>query len=229
MKRFCCLVLLVALASGCDSQDPEPDTAGAMEDAAALALRDQLAVERDSVTVELPAALVAEYATAIARVRASEHGGLVEGIHAFPSYVLRDVVLLVDTSASWVVALRRGDAASGEPRVDRLLRDYGLVLAEINVDVESRSAFALIRSESPLNPVALARRFVTVPGVRRAYPNAVGSAGRPDDIQAERPPRGLKLSFIRGSGSSARTGRSPGIWNFHIGGRAIEYLGTRYS
>lgn len=225
MKLLCCLALLVALASGCDSQAQEPDTAEAMEDAAVLALRYQLAIERDSVTVELPEALVREFAEAIARVRASEHGGLVEDVHAVPPYVLRDVIVSVDTSASWIVALRRGDASSGEPRVDRLLRDYGLALAEIDVYSSLRYASALFQSERPLNPVALARRFASAPGVRLATPNTLVGGSR--NIMAERDGRGWKLTFSRGSGDCPAGCISRTFWDYRVVEITVEYLGMR--
>lgn len=225
MKLLCCLALSVALASGCDSQVPEPDATEAMEDAAVLALRYQLAVERDSATVELPEALVRELAVAIARVRESEHGDLVEGIHAFPPYVLRDVIVSVDTSAAWISALRRGDAMSGDPRVDRLVSDYSLTLAEMDVYPSLRYASALLQSERPLNPVALAALFASEPGVRLSSPNAL--VGGAHNIAAERDGRGWKLAFSRGSGDCPAGCLSQTIWDFRVVGSTVEFLGTR--
>ena len=227
MKLLYCLALFVSLASGCDSQVPEPGTADAMEDGAALALRYQLAVEHDSTRVELPDRLVREFAEAIARVRASEYGGLVEGVHASSDYMLRDVVVYVDTSAAWIATLRCGAELSGEPRVDRLLRTYGLTLTDIDVYSDNRYASALIQSKKPLNPVALASRFVSAPGVRLSSPNAVLTSGGGGDIHAERTSSEWTLTFFRGTSTYARTGFSPGILDFRVTGRTVEYLGTR--
>lgn len=227
MKLLRGLALSVVLASGCDSQVPEPDTAEALEDGAVLALRYQLAVERDSTTVKLPEALVRELAVAIARVRASEHGDLVEGIHAFPSYMLRDVVMRVDTSAAWIAALRRGDELSGEPRVDRLLRTYALTLTEMDVYPEDQHASALLQSEKPLNPVALASRFASAPGVQLSTPNGVLTTGVSGDIHAERTPGGWMVTFFRGTNGYTATGLLPWICDFRISGGTVEYLGVR--
>lgn len=227
MELFVFLALLVALAPGCDLQTPEVDAPDALGDAAALALRYQLEVARGSVTVELPEALVRELASVLARVRASEHGGLVAGIHAVPPYALRNVVLTVDTSSVWVVDLRRGDSQTRDPRVDRLLSRYALTLTEIDVYPEDRYALALIQSKGPLNPVALAPRFRSAPGIRYSNPNAVGTGGDTDDILAERAPRGWRSTVIRGTGGIFAPGTSRGIWDFRVAGRTVEYLGAR--
>lgn len=228
--RTTLLVSLLVLFVGCDtgaqelpSIDPDEGAAYA-EDAAVLALRYQLVVERDSQTVALPADLVRELYEVLVRVRASEHGGLVEGVRSFPHDVPTDVFVTVDTSEAWVGAWRRGDVVTGYAPVDRVVGAFGL---ELDSYEEYRSipyAFVLLRSTTRWNVVALARQLDAVPGVRSAEPNAVGGDG--DDITAERDGRGWRLVFSRGSGDCWSGCIERTYWRFRVVGDAVEYLGS---
>ncbi len=224
------LVAVLFLAA-CDSTGallpavgPE-DAAAYAEDAGTLAFRHQLAAERDSATVELPDTFVRSVYEALIRVRASEHGGLVADIHTLPTYVPREVVVSVDTSAAWVAAWRRSAATTGDDTVDRLIRAYSLSFVWYEAYRSTPYASALIRSAAPLNTVALARQFSPAPGVRFAEPNGVIGDG--DDIEAVRDRRGWTLTFSRGSGDCPAGCTERVYWTFRVAGDDVAYLGTR--
>ena len=78
-----------------------------------------------------------------------------------------------------------------------------------------------------MNPVALASRFVSAPGVRLSSPNAILTSGGGGDIHAERTSSEWTLTFFRGTSPFARTGLSPGILDFRVTGDRVDYVGTR--
>lgn len=224
------LAAVLALAA-CDS-DPvapggpglPPDVAAALaEDAAVLAVDYQLAVARDSDTVALPPALVESLRQSLVRVRQSESGALVDGVRAFPSYTLRDVLIAADPSVTWTDAWSRGERLTGYAPIDDRVRRYGLALARYDEYRDVKSA--RLRSDVPVNTVALARAFGPVPDLRYAEPNGIGGDG--DDIEAERLLDGWRLDFSRGSGDCPAGCINRTYWTFRVTGAGVEYLGTR--
>ena len=102
-----------------------------VRDAARLAYRRQEGTPLGERTVELPLDLVDDLFNALLRVRSSEWGHKVTGIHTTDRAVLlNEVVLVVDTSASWLVPWRRGARTTGNEEVDQLLVEYGLHVKE---------------------------------------------------------------------------------------------------
>lgn len=229
--RATLVVVLLALTA-CDSGDAVTTDlprlgadaeAAYQEDAAVLALRYQLEVARDSETVALPDGLKRSLYAALVRVRASEHGGLIEGIRTFPRYTVHDVLVGADTSATWSDGWRDGDATTGYGPIDQLVKTYDLRLTHY-YDFPW-AVTAVLRSEKPLNTVALGRRFAAVPGVRYAHPDGYGGDG--DDITASREGRAWILEFSRGWGDCPAGCINREFWTFRVEGAEVSFLGSR--
>ena len=225
--------LLLALAA-CDAAGPvvtaglpalPPDEAAAYrEDAAQLALRYQLDVARDSSTVELPEDLVESLYAALVRARASAAGDSVAGIHTFPFRSTHEVIVGAVPGAGWTAGWREGRALTGYEPVDALVRRYELSLDAFHDFPWGDTA--VLRSETPLNTVALGRRFGAAPEVRYGEPN--GYLGDGNDIRAERLDGAWRLAFSVGWGDCPAGCIYRRTWTFVVGdGGEVEYLGVR--
>ena len=231
MLRTVSLLWTLTALVACDSQPvgslgsslaPE-ETAALAEDAAVLAFRYQLAVEHDSDTVALPQDLVQNLYQSLVQVRESEHGGLVEGIHTFPVFSTHEISVAADTAVTWTDAWRRGDVVTGFAPIDEPVARYGLALAGY-ADYPWADSGRL-RSDEPVNTVALARQFESVAGVRYAEPGVFGGDG--DDVEAVRVEGGWRLDFSRGTGDCLAGCIQRTHWTFRVVGATVEYLGTR--
>lgn len=231
MRLSLLLAAAVAVLTACDSGPAlsaettlSPEEAIRLEeDAAVLAFRYQLAVEKDSGTVALPPALIQSLYQSLARVRESERGGLVEDIRARPTYLLHDLIVAADSSVTWTDAWRRGDLVTGYAPIDDLVRQYGLVLADYYEYPTVKTG--LLRSGVPVNTVALARQFETISDLRYVTPNGVVGDG--DDIEAVRLAGGWRFDFSRGTGDCPAGCINRTYWTFRATDGSVEYLGTR--
>ena len=231
--RLALPLFLLALAA-CDAGGPvvpgelptlaPEQEAAAREDAAQLALRHQLAVARDSATVELPGDLVQGLYAALVRARASAAGGLVADVHTFPYLSTHEVMVTAVPGATWTAGWREGRALTGYAPVDSLVRRYGLTLRSFH-DF-SFGDTAVLRSETPLNTVALGRLFGRAPEVRSGSSHATGGDG--DDIRAERLDGAWRLAFSVGSGDCPAGCTVRRTWTFRVSdGGEVAYLGAR--
>jgi hypothetical protein len=113
-------------------------------------------------------------------------------IHAFPNYVPTE--LLVSTAAVWSAAWRRGEIVTGEPYVDSLAREFGLIA----VGPLSLPAWFLLRFNQPLQMINLANLYQRQFDIIYAEPNYYGGDG--NRIEFFEKNRIMHFSFSRGWG-----------------------------
>lgn len=221
--------LLVLLVWGCDvaapvapgtpALTPEEEAAYAA-DAAVLAFR-QTVADGDTTSVELPADLVADLADALVRVRTSEDGARILGIHALPRRSPTRLLVGAVPGSGVAEAWRAGSAETGHPTVDALVESYGLTLDRYLESID----LGVLVSPCPLNTVALAAQFGGSADVRYAEPD--GLAGDGDDVEAVRTDGGWVLDFSSGSGDCPAGCIERTYWTFRVDGDGVQYLGSR--
>lgn len=231
MCRSLVLAAAVALAA-CDSQapiSPPPFRLDAQTDsltrvdAGVLALRYTLAVERDTVEVDLDPALLDELYRAVGAVRASAFADTVRGIRTFPFIPANEIYVRADSGSTWIDGWADGDAATGYAPVDDLVETYGLRLLQYWPYRWGDSGVLISRRS--LNTVALGRRFEAFPGVW--YAGANGRGGDGNDIEAERQGDGWRLEFSRAWGDCPAGCIHRQFWTFRVEAGEVAYLGTR--
>ena len=201
-------LLLGALLGGCDSfsggsdeefpvvEIPAPRSLSLSDslraiyrtDAGRLALRQ---VVDDSgwaaQQVRLPDPLVESLHHALLQVHAAKdldgRNAVVEThrIHTFPHRSVHEISVTPEEPVpAWVERWRDGRRFTGNRAVDTVLREYDLQLHAYNVYSHFESA--RLRSEVPLNTLALSDRFEGIAGVKYADPG--GFVGDGNDIEA---------------------------------------------
>jgi hypothetical protein len=167
-----------------DSEVPPAMREAYRNDAARLVMR-RMEEEGSgrSQRVSLPDRLVQSVYNALIHVYNAEHLAARDSVvqyrvHALERVFLDEVVVYVDSSTPWLEPWLAGEQWTGEPHVDRLLRQYDLRVEDVTPLGGGTQALILV--PEPVNPYALARKFETVEGMIEAYPN--GGAFDGDDI-----------------------------------------------
>ena len=182
------------------------------DDAAQLAVRfvQQRALEDDSVT--LPDDRVQLFYNALVHVYAAEQ---VEGhheitsIHTFPHYNTHEIIVAVDTTVGWTEAWQAGERLTGQSDVDALLEAY-----DLSVEYKAGPSHALVRSETPINPVAMSQQFEGIAGVEYAEQNGYGGDG--NDIEATVDETSVLLTYSRGSGDCPSGCIHRATWTYRV-------------
>jgi hypothetical protein len=142
-------------------------------------------------------------------------------IHTFSSPELHGVLFAVDSRAPWVTNLRNGVMPTGEPRVDSLIAEYGLVFVSYNS--WSFGNFIVLRSPQPLNMAALAARFAVITGLT-AGPDAVIGDG--NDITGTAPDA-VTLDYSLGFGDCPARCIDRHFWTFRVADGRVTFQGER--
>lgn len=185
-----------AFSNVSDAALPDSMQQAYYEDAARLALR-ELGRKTDlaAAPVELPSELVQHFYQALILVYNAvdlpARDAVVKDyeIHTRAAPELYRVVLSVDTTIAWVKALRRGEALTGEPRVDELLQRYALKLERNSFAFD----FFVLQTQQPLNIAALAKQFSEIAGVYEAQRSIL--IGGDSDIYASIKARNVELRY----------------------------------
>lgn len=252
MKTGSTLIISVAILVlfCCDSTDPDqgqidltkgkeivtakdsniPDNAKVLyqEDAARIALRDIHDIESIKETlVEIPADLIDLYynglihlynATSIA---ARDSVVAMYDIHAWPYPETHRLLVAVDSTKQWVNAWRNGQRMTGNSRVDKLMKRYDLQLDRYYKWPWSHTA--VLFSPSPINILALAKRFANIDGVGYAEPD--GYIGDGNDITASIEPHYLRYEYSVGYGDCPSGCINRRYWVFHVDyDGAVEFV-----
>lgn len=234
------LLLLAGLTTGCDVlsggtgteysvvEIPAPDDVSLSDslrtvyrtDAGRLALRRVLEEEGEvAQQVRLPDPLVESLYNALLHVHGAEdlegRDTVVEQhrIHTYPTRSVHEVsVTPREPLPSWIDAWKAGQRLTGNVAVDRLLREYDLQLLEYNVYSQFESA--RLRSETPLNTLALSDRFDRIGGVKYADPG--GFLGDGNDIEATLGDDFIELGYSVGSGDCPAGCINRHYWTFRV-------------
>ena len=135
-------------------------------------------------------------------------------IHTFPSPVLRELIVSVDSTTWWLQAWKSGQRLTGNSLIDALLDQYDLSLERYYAWSHSRSHIVVLAAGRPLNIVALTRRFSIVDGVGYAEPNGMCCDGSDLTIQAENGHWRLEYSLGWGDCPSGCINRR--YWTFSV-------------
>lgn len=198
------------------------------EDAVRLAVR-HLIVTGSSHRhdVEPPHGLVTSIRNALLAVHAST-GAVrdtvidVYRIRAFPDPPVREILVVVDPAAPWIQPWREGQALTGNAAVDALVQEYGISVVQFYH--WSIGWAAVLRTDRPVNTIALAGRFAPLAGVRSAEPN--GHMGDGNDIRAVLADGRWRLSYTRGWGDCMAGCINRVAWTFAVDrSGAVRYLG----
>jgi hypothetical protein len=189
-------------------------------DAGRLALRRVQEEEgKAAQQVRLPDPLVESLYNALLHVHASEdldgRDTVVEQhrIHTYPTRSVHEVsVTPEEPPSSWIDAWKAGQRLTGNGAVDRLLREYDLQLHEYNVYSQFESA--RLRSETPLNTLALSDRFEGIGGVKYADPG--GFIGDGNDIEATLSGNFVELGYSVGFGDCPAGCGNRHYWTFRV-------------
>ena len=233
-------LLLVALPAGCDSfsggsddyssvvEIPAPRSLSLSDslraiyrtDAGRLALRQVVDDSgRAAQQVRLPDPLVESLHHALLQVHAAKdldgRNAVVEThrIHTFPHRSVHEISVTPEEPVpAWVERWRDGRRFTGNRAVDTVLREYDLQLHAYNVYSHFESA--RLRSEVPLNTLALSDRFEGIAGVKYADPG--GFVGDGNDIEAILGGNFVELRYSVGFGDCPSGCISRHYWTFRV-------------
>lgn len=197
-----------------DSVLPDSVRQQYQEDAAQLAMRRIQRTNPEASAVTLSDNLVQLYYHALVHVYATDDltgRDTIETIHTFPRYNTHEVTVAVDLDADWTAAWQDGERLTGKAAVDSLLQTYDLSV-ESRLDASQPSV--LLRSEAPINTVALGRRFEAIEGVEYAEQNGYGGDG--NDIQARLMENAIMLSYSRGWGDCPAGCIHREVWAYRV-------------
>lgn len=227
VSALACVFVLAACDSAVESpgRNLSPEEGGAVrQDAAVLAFRYQLDVQHDSDTVALPRSVMDGLTRAITAVRTSDRADLVAGIHTFPVLSPTMVYVVAGADAAWADAWANQSATTGYEPVDALVEAYELTWKRFWATSYGKTV--ILGTGTPLNTVALSRRFGAVEGVRYAGPD--GFIGDGDNIEARRDGDAWVLTFSAGSGDCQAGCINRKYWTFRIYDDGdVTYLGAR--
>ena len=243
-------ILLVALSvlSACDSSEsadasdplygfpgivappslPDSVAEAYAEDAAYLAFEIVREVDGDVADIVLPEGLRGTLFNALGHVwhetnmPARDSVVAQYDIHVFPGRSLHEVIVGVDTSASWIQAWTDGDVLTGEPAIDRLVNDWNLMLDD-PLDADCSLCYVVLRTNEPLNILALAAEFTGIEGVRWAEPN--GRIGDGNTIEVAPAENAVELLYSKGFGDCPAGCILRHYWRFSVAADgSVEFL-----
>lgn len=203
-----------------DSAIPDSTKLLYWEDAGLLALRD---VQADSAAkyslIEIPDELVQLYYAGLIHIyhaeKIPERDSVVSlyKIHMYSTISLHSLLVDVDSSKEWTRAWRNGRRLTGNAQVDELMERYSLELDGYYSWPDLQ--LAVLRSQKPLNILALGRSFGKVSGVIYAEPNGVMGDG--NNITASIQPEFLRCVFSVGYGDCPAGCIARRFWEFQVG------------
>lgn len=206
----------------------EPQRLAYQEDAVRLAIRRLAETGSPALSdVNPPDALVASLYNALVHVHGTSHpvrDSVIDlyRIRTFPDPATREIMVRVDPAYEWTAAWRELNARAGDPAIDSLVDQYDL---SVRAFYEwSIGDVAVLRAGRPLNAVALATRFESIPGVVWAERN--GAIGDGDDIRARLWGDGWRLDYSVGFGDCPAGCINRHAWSFAVAqSGAVTFLG----
>jgi len=206
--------LLKQITSPDDSAVPDSMRQRYQEDAAQLAMRYVQKRTPSTDAIELPDDRVQFFYDALVHVynaREISARDEIVSIHTFPRYNTHEIIVAVDTTVDWTDAWQAGERLTDQQEVDALLEEY-----DLSVEYQARpsQSYALVRSETPINTIALSREFEGIEGVEYAEQN--GYAGDGNDIQATVGEEAVVLAYSRSWGDCPAGCIHREAWTFRI-------------
>lgn len=147
------------------------------QDAEKLAVR--YINEEDSTQTEIPEELIELYYHGLAHIALSDHEKAVEAtqefeVHAREPVHPREIIVQVDTTASWIDAWRNEMTETGNSEIDAFLEEYNFTLIEYSELANVLpTAMATLRSDRAINGYAVGRQFEDYDDIESAGPDGV--------------------------------------------------------
>ena len=214
--------MLDDIATPDESAVPDSVLQQYQEDAAQLAVRFVHRRTPEGNPIVLPEDRVELFYNALVHVYNAEQvdgHDEITSIHTFPRYNTHEIIVSVDTTVDWTDAWQAGERLTGQSDVDALLEEY-----ELSVEFEAEQSYALVRSETPINPVALSQQFEGIEGVQYAEQN--GYAGDGNDIEATVEETSVLLTYSRGSGDCPSGCINREAWTYRVSGDgSVDFVG----
>jgi len=196
-------------------------------DAETLALREIIFYQypnKDSVSIDL--SLVDRYFTYLVQVNNYSNNSKrtipINKIRARMKYPINHFLLFVGDYSFWIQRWIDGEEKTHIKAIDSLMSAYSLKVAK----VEKAMNWYMVRieSEKSINVKALSKKFISLPDIENAIPNA--SMGGGNDIVARKTQDGVQLRYHYKWGDCPSGCIYDHYWKFHFNNDGeLTYLG----
>lgn len=135
--------------------------------------------DRDSTQAEIPEELINFLYNGLIHLVNADHPKAQEAtqkfqVHARTPASAREILVFVDTTASWIDNWREGQTETGHDRLDDLIAQYNFTLTEYNeLTNVLPTAMAALSSNRPINVYAVGRLFEEVDDVEHAGADSI--------------------------------------------------------
>lgn len=200
------------------------------KDATRLSLR-LLNIEQrlSQQTVKVPEELVQAVYNAMIAVRVSDYGAIdtiarLYNVRSFPVPNVETLILVFEHDAEWVEPLRNRADTTGSVTINRLIRQFNLVMTRM-VYLDEERAGLVLQSQEPLNMPALAHKFFTEEGIGSI--EEVLPYGDGNDINITRVPgAGWELTYSVRFGNCVNQCQKSYNWKFTVSESGeVAYVG----
>ncbi len=154
-----------------------------LDDSHRLAFRDFMASDSNWIdAIEIPETMVNMHYNGLVHLFNAQGIAAVDSVvdfvpvHTFPNPVMKRLLVVVDTSATWVVHWKRGESLTGNPEVDSLMVAYSLQVQQCRLFL-GKSYLALLTTREYWNIAAIASLFSQIEGVEISEPDGYGGDG----------------------------------------------------
>lgn len=199
-------------------------------DATRLAIRLLSKEQRSSVqTVRVPEELVQSLYNALVAVRVSDYSAIdtiarIYYVRTFPVPNVEHITLMFEHDAEWIEPLKQRKDSTGSPSINRLIREYNLVMTKMTYVDEERGGLTL-QSREPINIPALTLKFFTEEGVLAIEETLTFGDG--NDINISRTKEGWEVVYSLRFGNCVNQCDQKHDWTFTVSeGGEVSYLGN---
>ena len=199
-------------------------------DATRLAIRLLTKEQRTSKqTVRVPEELVQSIYSALVAVRTSDYPVIdsiasMFYIRSFPVPNVEHITLMFEHDAAWIEPLKQRKDSTGSPSVNRLIREYNLVMTKMTYVDEERGGLTL-QSRDPINIPALTLKFFTEEGVLAIEETQTFGDG--NDINITRTKQGWEVVYSLRWGNCVNQCDKQHDWKFAVSESGeVTYLGS---
>ncbi len=201
------------------------------EDATRLAIRMLNKEQRIAKqTVRVPEELVRAIYNALIAVRISDYGAIdtvakTYYVRTFPVPSVNSVILLFEHDAEWAKPLQEKKDSTGSVEINRVIREFNLVMSKMVYLDEERKGLVL-QSREPLNVPALMHKLYMDVGIGCVEENAPYGDG--NDISIERTKEnGWKIVYSVRFGNCLNQCPKFRNWEFNVSnGGEVTYVGS---
>jgi hypothetical protein len=193
-------------------------------DAARLAI---LQMHQDPILkteIIVPDSLITKYYGALIAVYNSniEKAKKVKNIHDFRSSVIKEFLLVIDTSASWMENWKNGNIITGINQLDELIATYNIEINSVNTFSEIHMALILIKTEDYVNYTMFPNLFHGIDKIKSAeHHGMIGGGGY---ISTSINNGSIILTYSIGWGDCLSGCISKHYWEFSVKRNKVKFI-----